>query len=144
LITQGRLATGIALTFDKPMAAATVENPANYAVSSKPNLNVRYGLLGRLDLVPPTTSVTSRSLLLRPGTYDPSTYTVTLPLQKPVKESLPYSVTPNEKAGHGITDAEGHPLDEPVNPHVGFSLALQPLPGTTPGKVDFVPGPGSL
>jgi hypothetical protein len=124
LITQGQLATGIALTFDKPMAPATVENPGHYRVTSMPNIQVHSGLLGRLDLAPTSASVTIRSFPLGPGTYDPSTDTVTLPLRKPVKSSLPYAITAEKKAGHGITDAEGRPID----PHGGIAIGLQPLP----------------
>jgi hypothetical protein len=142
LITQGGRATGVSLTFDKPMAPATVEDPANYLVTSRPNLSVHYGLLSRLALALPSTHVSVQSFPLRQGTYDPSTYTVTLPLRRPVKSSIPNAITPKAKAGSGITDAEGHPLDESLGPHGQFKIDLQPLPGATSNRPNFVPAPG--
>jgi hypothetical protein len=129
LITQGRHASGIAITFSKPMAPATVENVHNYSVSTLQKGNT---ILNPLALVaPPGYFMSIRYSALKAARYDPSTQTVTLLPRQPFSASNVYNVqSPPRLAGHVITDVEGNPLYDsdsgPMNGHFQILVTRRP------------------
>jgi len=97
LIHPGKSATGFAITFTRPMDAATVGNVGNYYVSdpSKVGRNMaRAGDLGA-SLVP-----------LKSARYDPTTSTVTLTAKGPLKPSSTFIVANENLFGPLKTGAD--------------------------------------
>jgi hypothetical protein len=109
VINFGRHASGIAITFSKPMAPATVENVHNYSVSSLQTGNTS---LNPLALIAPAGYFMKIGYsALKAAHYDPSTRTVTLIPKQPLISSNGYSVqSPKRRPGHVLTDLEGNPL----------------------------------
>ncbi len=109
LITRGRHPTGIAITFSKPMAPATVENVHNYVVSG---FHKGSTFLNPLALVAPAGFFdTIRHYALKAADYDPATRTVTLIPRQPFEWSPGYIVqSPRNLAGHSLTDFQGNTL----------------------------------
>jgi hypothetical protein len=107
LITQRGHPTGIAITFSKPMAPATVENVHNYAVSS---FHKGSTFLNPLALVVPAGFFDSiRHDALKAADYDPTTRTVTLIPRHPFKWSPGYVVqNARHLAEHALTDLQGN------------------------------------
>jgi hypothetical protein len=124
---SGHHAAGIAITFSKPMAAATVENIDNYSVTSLgmsggvqlPNaieapLNWFFGYSGPEPLIKRTS--------IRSAVYNATTDTVTLIPRHPLVSTAQYSITsPKKLAGHMLTDLAGNPLFDGVPYDGSFS-----------------------
>jgi hypothetical protein len=84
LIVQGKTVSGIAITFSRPMASSSVENVHNYAVT-KPGPAVT-------DWLSRQSAVLPSPVPLKAALYDPTTYTVTLIPEKPLKTSVLYTI----------------------------------------------------
>jgi hypothetical protein len=120
IIGVQRVAGGIAVTFSKPMAPATVEDIHNYSVTFSPNQNFSLEDLYGVGLVQ-TLDNSRTTIPLRRGSYDPATNTVTLITNEPLgpngsyeisnapsllaKKARPYKAQP-------LTDLEGNVLNQ--------------------------------
>jgi hypothetical protein len=105
-------ASGISITFSKPMAPATVENVRNYTVSSLRKGNTFLNPLA--SIAPAGSFMNIRYSALKAALYDPSTRTVTLIPTQPFNSSNGYTVqSAKHLAGHVITDLQGNPLYDP-------------------------------
>jgi hypothetical protein len=125
---------GIAVTFSKPMAPATVENVHNYAVEYTPSqeFNVTdltgVGLIQRL-------SKTARSVALQRAQFDPSTNTVilvpkgSLPASGTYQVASPPSLGSTRSGPHKaqpLSDLQGNVLDPGGAPVSGaFSISIR-------------------
>ncbi len=130
LITTGRRASAVAVAFSKPMAAATVENPRNYVITSRPAIKVHSNLFDSLTRGHPPVSLDVQSFPIKAATCDPSTRMVTLTLKQPTRSSELYALhNAGPLAGHELTDLRGDPLEEPIGATGAFSIALNPASG---------------
>lgn len=136
LVTQGKLASAVVLSFSKPMARATVEDVSNYQVLSRLEETSKPGFLfwkGSLNYQIQSFPIASAS-------YDPSASTVTLTLKRPVRASSLYEVaSANPVQGHDLTDTEGRPLVSASSTGYygsvtseGFTNLIHPIPGFNP------------
>jgi hypothetical protein len=104
LIVRGKTASGIAITFSKSMAPATVDNIHNYVVSQAG------GKLGLNNFWQPNAYASTLPVPLKSAQYNPATNTVTLIPKKPLSSSTVYTIqnaTPTAK--HTLTDSNGNP-----------------------------------
>jgi hypothetical protein len=131
LLVRGKTASGIAITFSKSMAPATVDNIHNYVVTQAPPK------LGFNNFWQANTYASSLPVPLRSARYDPTTNTVTLIPKKPLRSSIVYTIqnaTPIAK--HTLTDSEGNAaLGNFTSPAGVFYFKLegaQPLTWTAP------------
>lgn len=138
LVTQGKLASAVVLSFSKPMARATVEDVSNYKVLSRLQETSTPGFLfwrGSL-------TYQIRSFPIASASYDPSASTVTLTLKHPVRASSLYEVaSPNPVQGHDLTDTEGRSLVSTSSSSYfgsvtseGFTNLIHPIPGFIPSQ----------
>jgi hypothetical protein len=120
IIGVQRVAGGIALTFSKPMAPATVEDIHNYSVKFSPNQNFSLEDLYGVGLVQ-TLNTSKTSIPLRRGSYDPTTNTVTLITNEPLGPNGSYEISSapslqEKKArpfkAQPLTDLEGNVLNQ--------------------------------
>ncbi len=139
LITTGRHASGIALTFSKPMAPATVDDVHNYRITTV------YTTDGNSDPLAPYldyfagtnlsygTDYHNQTIVLKAAQYDPSTDTVLLTPAKPLGSSASYSVlSTNQMAGHVITDLQGNPVASAGAVDGTFFITVQRRPYAAP------------
>jgi len=136
LVTQGKLASAVVLTFSKPMAQATVEGIHNYRILSRPKRTSQAGFL----FWGGSTTTEIQSFPIAAANYDPSTSTVTLTLKRPARPSSLYEVSSAYPLkGHDLTDTKGQPLASPST--YGFMMEgeftnlIHPIPGVTPSPV---------
>jgi len=124
---------GIAITFSKPMAPATVKNIHNYAVKYSPSQQFSVEDLTGVGLIN-TLNTMSQPIALKRAIYDPSTDTVTLipkvslpasgryqiksPASLAAKRDRPYKARP-------LTDLEGNAINPGGSPVAGtFSISI--------------------
>jgi hypothetical protein len=146
LVVTGHNASGIALTFSKPMAPATVGNIHNYSIwtphepAGLPDaLSFPVGVASELVPVgaPPAgvPTVDRRTIALKAAQYDASTDTVVVVPARPLELSKRAFVTIRQgHAGQGITDLQGYSLFSDSMDTFGMTIAvhrraalLQPL-----------------
>jgi hypothetical protein len=133
-VTQGKLASGVVVGFSKPMAQATVEDTYNYRILSRPRMVDHPGFLSGLFGGGWETTV-YQSFPIAAATYDPSTSTVTLTLQRPAKASRLYEIfSAYPVKGHELTDTGGQPLAGQSILDVGgeFTTLVLPEPRVHP------------
>jgi hypothetical protein len=141
LVTQGKLASAVVLSFSKPMAPATVENIHNYRILSPPKTIMDNSLLGALfggRFGGYSETTLYHSFPISAATYDPSTATVTLTLKRPAKASSLYEVSSAYPLkGHELTDTEGQSLAGQTIFDGGgeFTIFVHPIFGATPFAV---------
>jgi hypothetical protein len=103
LIVDGTHVTGIAITFSKPMNAASVENIHNYffGVNSRRTFYDWFGLSKYKEF-------TAEKVALQRASYDPATNTVTLFPRKPLSAAETYTLSsPPHPAKHALVDRRG-------------------------------------
>lgn len=135
-VVTGHHASGIALTFSKPMAPTTVENIHYYSMwtphegdgSANP-LEFPLGVASELiPISPPSTggpTVDKRTIAIEAAQYDASTNTVVLVSARPLALSKTYFVAVRQtQSGQGITDLQGYPLssDSMNTPTMTFAV----------------------
>ena len=86
LIARGKTVSGIAITFSKSMAPASVDNIHNYVVSQAGRK------LGLNNFWQPNTYASSLPVPLKSAQYDPATNTVTLIPKNPLSSSIVYTI----------------------------------------------------
>jgi hypothetical protein len=125
---------GIAVTFSKPMAPATVENVHNYAVEYTPSQEFNVADLTGVGLIQ-RLSKTARPVALRRAHYDPSTNTVTLVPKDSLPSSGTYQIASPSSLGsrragphkaQPLSDLQGNVLDPGAAPVSGaFSISIR-------------------
>jgi hypothetical protein len=119
-VVQGKIATGISMTFSHPMSPASVENVHNYAVTT--------GHLEDFYEVFPFGHYKSEVMVpvpLKAARYDPATNTVTLVVKKPKGLGVVYEIrnaTPLSK--HRLTDLQGNAVQANGSGPGAFYFAL--------------------
>lgn len=136
LVTQGKLASAVVLSFNKPMAQATVENIHNYRILSRPKWTSHPGFL----FWGGSTTTEIQSFPIAAAKYDTSASTVTLTLKRPTRASSLYEVSSAFPLnGHELTDMNGLPLTGPSTYGFitadGFTTLIHPIPGVIPSRV---------
>ena len=136
LVTQGKLASAVVLSFSKAMTAATVNNIQNYRILSRPKRTSQKGFL----FWRASTTTEIQSFPIAAANYDPSTSTVTLTLKRPARASSLYEVSSAYPLkGHELTDTGGRPLASPSTYSFvmvgGFTNLIHPIPRVTPSLV---------
>jgi hypothetical protein len=132
IIGVQRVAGGIAVTFSKPMAPATVEDIHNYSVKFTPNQNFSLANLYGVGLVQ-ALDTSKTTIPLRRGSYDPATNTVTLITNEPLGPNGSYEIAnapsllakkarPNK--AQPLTDLEGNVLNEGGSGGGAFSITI--------------------
>jgi hypothetical protein len=107
LLVQGNAASGIAITFSRPMAPATVENLRDYSVTVE-RLATAYDGFGLVRYKTPVPV----PIRLKAANYDPATNTVILIPRRPLSMSTVYTVQnvlPLNTA-RTLTDLQGDPI----------------------------------
>ena len=138
VVTQGTLASAVVLGFSKPMTPAAVENIHDYRILSRPD-TIRHSSLTFTGVFQSETTQ-YQSFPIAAATYDPSTFTVTLTLKRPVKASkLSQISSAYPVKGHVLTDLAGQRLAEGVPPGTSgvFTIGVR---GVVAG-IDWAPGP---
>jgi hypothetical protein len=142
LIVQGATASGIAITFSRPMALASVEDVHNYAVLKAGPTVTGWDTLPWVRVKEPT----SLPVALKGAQYDPTTNTVTLFPKSPLKTSAlytirsPYPLTQSQT----LTDPQGTPLQGNVDAGAAFLFQLKGAPSlnwAAPQPAALVSGP---
>jgi hypothetical protein len=133
LVTQGKLASAVVLSFSKPMAWATVEDIGNYRIVSRPSQTSHKGFL----FWGGSTTTEIQSFPIAAANYDPSTSAVTLTLKRPTRASSLYEVSSAYPLqGHELTDTEGQTIGSSSTYGYmmvdGFTNLIHPIPGFTP------------
>jgi hypothetical protein len=132
IIGVQRVAGGIALTFSKPMNAATAQDIRNYAVRFSPNENFSLEDLYGVGLIQ-TLSTSKTAIPLRRASYDPATNTVTLITNEPLGPNGSYQITnapslqskkPRPYKAQPLTDVEGNALNEGGSTPGAFSVTI--------------------
>jgi hypothetical protein len=128
-----RVAGGFAVTFSKPMNAATVQDIHNYSIKFSPNQNFSLENLYGVGLVQ-TLDTSKTSIPLRRGSYDPATNTVTLITNEPIGPNGSYEISnaPSllaKKArpfkAQPLTDLEGNILNQNGKGGGTFSITIK-------------------
>jgi hypothetical protein len=135
---------GIAVTFSKPMAPATVQNLHNYAVKHAPSQDFSLLDLTGVGLVRRLNN-TAQTVPLRRAVYDPSTNTVTLipTIKLPSSGTYEISSAPSllskrarPHKAQPLADLTGHVLNPGATPVPGaFSITIRrghPYASSTP------------
>jgi hypothetical protein len=132
IIGVQRVAGGIAVTFSKPMNAATVEDIHNYAIRFSPNQNFNLEDLYGVGLIQ-TLSNSKTTIPIRRASYDPATNTVTLITNEPLGPNGSYQITnapslqskkPRPYKAQPLTDLEGNALNEGGSFVGSFSITI--------------------
>lgn len=147
LMTKGKLASAVVLSFNKPMVPATVENIHNYRILSRPMTVDHHSSFQFSFTDGPATyesdTTEYQSFPIAAATYDHSTNEVTLTLNRPTKASSLYEISGAYPVkGHEITDVDGQQLTniaegEPIVDRrvAAFAFAVRPALGSTPSPV---------
>ena len=123
LIMQGESASGIAITFSKPMAPASVENIRNYKLVKAGPIVTGWDYLFLEKIKVPT----HLPVPLKAALYDPMTNTVTLIPKKPLRSSARYTLlspVPLLKQ-NTLMDLQGTALEGNVHYGAAFVLELR-------------------
>jgi hypothetical protein len=147
IIGVQRVAGGIAVTFSKPMAPATVEDIHNYSVKFSPNQNFSLENLYGVGLVQ-TLETSKTAIPLRRASYDPATNTVTLITNEPLGPNGSYQISnapsllakkPRPHKAQPLTDLEGNVLNQGGSGGGTFSITIvkgKPYMAAPPVLVD--------
>jgi hypothetical protein len=113
--TNRRRVTGVIVSFNDSVAAASAGNLANYTIH----------LLAPARRTKQGTQVTSlgRAVGISAATYDPTTQSVTLALRTPVRSNQAFQLRVSGGAG-GITNPSGNALNSPAPGTAGSDFVL--------------------
>jgi hypothetical protein len=132
IIGVQRVKGGIAITFSKPMAPATVQNIRNYKVIYSPSQNFNPLYLTGVGIVQSIAS-TSQNIPLRRAVYDAADNTVILIPKQQLQSNGTYRISSpatlrakgdHPHKAHALTDLRGNALDEGGNTAGAFSIAI--------------------
>jgi hypothetical protein len=132
IISVHMVKRGIAVTFSKPMAPATVENVHNYAVVYAPSKKFGLADLTGIGLIQ-TINNTSQTITLKRAIYDPATNTVrliprvSLPSSGTYQISSPSSLSSRRANPHKaqpLTDLQGNVLSSSGTVGGAFSISI--------------------
>jgi len=132
IISVHMVKNGIAVTFSKPMAPATVENVHNYAVVYAPSQKFSLADLTGVGLIQ-TINITSQTITLKRAIYDATTKTVklipkvSLPSSGTYQISSPSSLSSRRARPHKaqpLTDLQGNVLNSSGMVAGAFSISI--------------------